>query len=87
MGTEGGVGVAREVVEKIPANLWSASCCVSDSAAKGDAGDGCRSAWMRSQTAAAAALAEETVSMATCVGNHSMVSAMRSEVMLAHHTR
>jgi hypothetical protein len=71
-----------EVAEGYTAARW-----LSLVGERGDAGDGFKNAWIRSLASAVAVSADKAVGMVTLDKNHTAVSAMRSAMVSAIHTR
>jgi len=72
---------------KIVDSCCRAACWLSLMDESGEAGDGCKRALVKSRAAAMATSVEEDFGMETFVGNHTTVSAMRSDVVLRIQTR
>ena len=79
--------VGRTALVNIVVSCCSAARSSSGIGARGDAGDGWESMFVRSRAAATALSLEEGTGMTTWVGNHASVSAIRSARVVHTHTR
>ena len=80
-------GPGSVIALKMVESCCRAACWLSLMGERGEAGDGCKRALVKSRAAAMATSVEEDFGMETFVGNQTTVSAMRSDVVSRIQTR